>query len=126
RKHYEKISNQFLWFLQHYMYNPNEDSVHASQIQDAWTNGYCVANRAIADAVCEELKREETPAVVMLHDYHLYVAPAMIRECYTSTVIQQFIHIPSPDFPCWHFLPGTIPPALYRGMVGNDSTGFQD
>src|SRR2546421_10964598 len=22
RKHYEKISNQFLWFLQHYMYNP--------------------------------------------------------------------------------------------------------
>src|SRR5437773_1771669 len=26
RKHYEKISNQVLWFLQHYMYNPTEDS----------------------------------------------------------------------------------------------------
>src|SRR5436305_4923524 len=45
RKHYEKISNHFLWFLQHYMFNPNEDSANASQIQDAWTNGYCVANQ---------------------------------------------------------------------------------
>lgn len=125
RKHYEKISNQFLWFLQHYMYNPNEDSVHAPQIQDAWTTGYCVANRAIANAVCEELKREDTPAVVMLQDYHLYLAPAMIRECYPSTVIQQFIHIPWPDVRCWHFLPSNITHAIYSGLVGNDIIGFQ-
>src|SRR5437763_14868507 len=26
RKHYEGFSNQVLWFLQHYLYNPNEDS----------------------------------------------------------------------------------------------------
>jgi trehalose 6-phosphate synthase len=125
RKHYEKISNQFLWFLQHYMYNPNEDSAHASQVQDAWTNGYCVANQAIANAVCEELKREDSPAVVMLQDYHLYVAPAMIRECYPSTVIQQFIHIPWPDIRCWHFLPSNITQAIYSGLMGNDIIGFQ-
>src|SRR5712691_11589537 len=47
RKHYEQISNQLLWFLQHYLYDPTEDSTTDNKIQDAWTNGYCVANRAI-------------------------------------------------------------------------------
>src|SRR5881392_1552089 len=80
RKHYEGFSNQVLWFLQHYLYNPNEDSAFTRRIQDAWTNGYCVANRAIADAVNVEIEREEGAAVVMLHDYHLYLAPQMIRK----------------------------------------------
>lgn len=125
RKHYENISNQLLWFLQHYMYDPTEDSTLASLLQDAWTNGYCVANRAIANAVNAEIDREDTPAVVMLQDYHLYLAPAMIRARHPSVVMQQFIHIPWPDVRCWHFLPIDIALAIYSGLVGNDIIGFQ-
>ena len=125
RKHYEGFSNQVLWFLQHYLYNPNEDSAFTRRIQDAWTNGYCVANRAIADAVNVEIEREEGPAVVMLHDYHLYLAPEMIRKDHPSVIMQQFIHIPWPDIRCWHFLPSNITHAIYSGLVGNDIIGFQ-
>src|SRR2546429_5106889 len=61
----------------------------------------------------------------MLHDYHLYLASAMIRNDHPSVVIQQFIHIPWPDVRCWHFLPSNITHAIYSGLVGNDIIGFQ-
>ncbi len=40
RKHYEVISNQVLWFLQHYLYDPSDDSSTTRRLQDAWDNGY--------------------------------------------------------------------------------------
>ena len=125
RKHYEIVSNQLLWFLQHYLYNPTEDSATTQRIQDAWTKGYRVANQEIAKAVCTELESKDGSAVVMLHDYHLYLAPAMIRACYPSIVMQHFIHIPWPDIRCWHFLPSNITQDIYHGLVGNDIIGFQ-
>lgn len=125
RKHYEQISNQLLWFLQHYLYNPNTDSVVAQKIQDAWENGYRVANQAIAEAVIAEIESEHTRPVVMLHDYHLYLASRMIREKHPTVVMQQFIHIPWPDARCWHFLPSNIVQDLYQGLSGNDIIGFQ-
>src|SRR5229473_608811 len=125
RKHYEEISNQLLWFLQHYLYDPMENSFSERKLQDAWENGYCVANRAIADAVCAEIHRGIGTPVVMLHDYHLYLAPAMIREQHPTIIMQQFIHIPWPDIRCWQFLPGNIAQAIYRGLAGNDIIGFQ-
>ncbi|HLG75372.1 MAG TPA: trehalose-6-phosphate synthase [Ktedonobacteraceae bacterium] len=125
RKHYEKISNELLWFLQHYMFDPTQDSAATSQLQDAWTNGYMVANQAIADAVIAEIEREKTVPVVMLQDYHLYLAPAMIRKSHPTIIMQQFIHIPWPDVRCWHFLPSNMAQAIYSGLVGNDIIGFQ-
>lgn len=130
RKHYEVISNQVLWFLQHYLYDAAENSSAARRLQDAWTNGYVVANRAIADAVIAEISHDESgshnsSAVVMLHDYHLYLASALIREAHPGVVMQQFIHIPWPDIRCWNFLPGNIAQAIFSGLVGNDIIGFQ-
>jgi len=125
RKHYEEISNQLFWFLQHYMYGPTQDSASAKQLQDAWENGYTVANQAIACAVNAEIEREETVPVVMLQDYHLYLAPAMIRQQHPNIIMQHFIHIPWPDIRCWHFLPSRIAQAVYQGLVGNDIIGFQ-
>lgn len=125
RKHYEQISNQLLWFLQHYLYNPNEDSKAAKKIQDAWENGYCVANRAIADAVIAEIESEQSRPIVMLHDYHLYLAPRMIRAQHPDIMMEQFIHIPWPDVRCWHFLPSNISQDIYQGLAGNDIIGFQ-
>ena len=125
RKHYEQICNTLLWFLQHYLYDPTDDSTSASKLQDAWENGYYVANRAIADAVNVEIDRQDTTPIVMLHDYHLYLAPAMIRQRHPSIIMQQFIHIPWPDIRCWQFLPSNIAQAIYSGLTGNDIIGFQ-
>lgn len=125
RKHYDKVSNQVLWFLQHYLYSPYDAPLSDQRLQDAWANGYVVANQAIADAVSTEIEREESTPVVMLHDYHLYLAPAMIRQRHPQVVMQQFIHIPWPDARVWHFLPSNISQAIYNGLVGNDIIGFQ-
>ena len=125
RKYYEKISNELLWFLQHYMYDPTHESSSTNELQDAWTHGYTVANQAIADAVNAEIEREEAVPVVMLQDYHLYLVPAMIRRAHPSIIMQQFIHIPWPDVRCWHFLPSNMAQAIYSGLVGNDIIGFQ-
>ncbi len=125
RKHYEQICNTLLWFLQHYLYDPTDGSTSASKLQDAWENGYYVANRAIADAVNVEIERQDTTPIVMLHDYHLYLAPAMICERHPSVIMQQFIHIPWPDIRCWQFLPSKMAQAIYNGLAGNDIIGFQ-
>src|SRR6266487_4223996 len=125
RKHYEQICNTLLWFLQHYLYDPTDGSISARKIQDAWENGYYVANRAIADTVNIEIEREVTTPIVMLHDYHLYLAPAMIRQRHPTIIMQQFIHIPWPDIRCWQVLPGNISQAIYSGLAGNDIIGFQ-
>lgn len=125
RKYYERISNQLLWFLQHYLYNPTENSRVAKRFQDAWESGYRVANDAIAQAVIDEIERTQGSAVVMLHDYHLYLAPRMIRQKHPGIVMQHFIHIPWPDIRCWHFLPSNIAHEIYQGLVGNDIIGFQ-
>ncbi|WP_170293080.1 alpha,alpha-trehalose-phosphate synthase (UDP-forming) [Thermogemmatispora aurantia] len=125
RKHYDIISNRVLWFLQHYLYDPSSNSFNYQRLQDAWRNGYRVANQAIAEAVNAEIERAETTPVVMLHDYHLYLVAAMIRERHPSIITQQFIHIPWPDSRCWHFLPSNITQEIYRGLVGNDIVGFQ-
>ncbi len=125
RKHYEQVCNRLLWFLQHYLYDPSDDSIPANKLQDAWENGYYIANRAIADAVNVEIEREDKTPVVMLHDYHLYLAPAMIRQRHPTIIMQQFIHIPWPDIRCWQFLPSNIAQTIYSGLAGNDIIGFQ-
>jgi trehalose 6-phosphate synthase len=125
RKYYDIISNQVLWFLQHYLF---EDSLSPQQIQDGWEQGYCRANQVLADAVCDELGRDSEPAVVLLQDYHLYLTSAMIRQrhCNRSMILQQFIHIPWPEVRYWQTsLPTNITQAIYTGLLGNDILGFQ-
>jgi len=125
RKFYEKISNEVLWFLQHYMYDPIQNQNSIRQLQDAWNNGYRVANQALADGINAEIESSDTMPVVMLHDYHLYLVSSMIRKRHPSIITQQFIHIPWPDIRCWHFLPSHIAQDIYSGLVGNDIIGFQ-
>src|SRR5258708_39659097 len=107
------------------MYDPTGDSTFARKIQDAWENGYCVANQAIADAVNVGIEREDTVPVVMLHDYHLYLAPAMIRQHHPTITMHHFIHIPWPDIRCWQFLPGNIAQSIYTSRAVNTTTRAQ-
>jgi trehalose 6-phosphate synthase len=126
RKHYEQISNQVLWFLQHYLFDQSVAPPSIEQIQDAWENGYYKANQIIAEAVCAEIDREPGSAVVLLHDYHLYLTSAMIRQRQPSIVMQQFIHIPWPEVRYWQTnLPTALTQAIYNGLLGNDILGFQ-
>src|SRR5260370_1208321 len=126
RKHYDLMSNRILWFTQHYLLEHGEDALSAEKLQDAWKNGYTRVNEAIAAAICEEIESEPTRAMAMFHDYHLYLVSARVRERHPHIVMQQFLHIPWPEFRYWaSSLPTAILRAIFEGVLGNDILGFQ-
>src|SRR6266511_679971 len=120
---YNVIANPTLWFLQHYLW----DLAHAPQVDQglnhAWEEGYVAVNAAFADAVLAELEREPD-AAVCFHDYHLYLAPRLVRERRPESMLTHFIHIPWPQTDYWHVLPDSIRRAIHDGLLGNDIVGF--
>jgi len=121
--HYNVVSNPTLWFIQHYLwelaYTPQVDV----GLNHAWEEGYVAVNRAFADAIVDEFDREPD-APVFFHDYHLYLAPAIVREQRPDAVLTHFVHIPWPQTDYWHVLPETIRRSLHEGLLANDIVTF--
>jgi trehalose 6-phosphate synthase len=124
-KFYNIFCNPLLWFLQHYMWNspytPNVDD----SVYDAWETGYIPVNRAFAEAVVDEAQHSLHPPYVMFHDYHLYLAPGMVREALPEAIIQHFLHIPWPDPVYWQMLPAFMRSAICGSLCASDIVGFQ-
>ena len=124
-KFYNIFCNPLLWFLQHYMwsspYTPNVDE----SVYDAWETGYIPVNRAFADAVVDEARHSVLPPYVMLHDYHLYLAPGMVREALPEAIIQHFLHIPWPDPSYWQMIPAFMRSAICESLCASDIVGLQ-
>ncbi|MEW6583065.1 MAG: trehalose-6-phosphate synthase [Actinomycetota bacterium] len=120
---YNVIANPMLWFIQHYLWDLSNAPDIRSEELDAWENGYQAANRAFAAAVGDELDAQPD-AVVMLHDYHLYTAPPLIRERHPDAFLHFFVHIPwtQPDY--WRMLPPRIREAIVAGLLANDIIAF--
>ena len=125
-KFYNIFCNPLLWFLQHYMwsppYTPNVDGV----VHDAWATGYRLVNEAFADAIVAEAatKGGDSP-FVMLHDYHLYLVPGMVRARLPDAFIYHFIHIPWPASHFWQLLPVSIRSTICESLCAADLMGFQ-
>jgi len=120
---YNVVANPTLWFLQHYLWDLKQAPRWDRGLHHAWDEGYVAVNRSFADAVAAELEREPD-AAVFLHDYHLYLAPRMIREDRPEATLAQFIHIPWPQSDQWRVLPARIRTAIHDGLLGNDVVGF--
>ena len=124
-KFYSVFCNPLLWFLQHYMWNsahtPNVDA----RAYDAWENGYVAVNKSFAHAVIDEALKYDLPPLVMLHDYHLYLAAGYIRERIPDIFLQHFTHIPWPGPYYWQLLPCSIRKAICQGLCANDIVGLQ-
>jgi trehalose 6-phosphate synthase len=120
---YNVISNPMLWFLQHYLWElAYEPSIDVA-LQHAWDGGYAQVNETFAQAVLEELEAEPE-AAVFFHDYHLYLAPRLVRERAPDALLVHFVHIPWPQTDYWHVLPDRIRRAVHEGMLANDLVGF--
>jgi trehalose 6-phosphate synthase len=120
---YNVVANPTLWFLQHYMwglaYAPDIDV----ELRDAWFNGYVPVNEGFADAIVAEIDRRPE-AAVFLHDYHLYLAPKLVRERRPNALLTHFIHIPWPETDYWHVLPEPLRAAIHEGVLANDILGL--
>jgi trehalose 6-phosphate synthase len=120
---YNVIANPILWFIQHYLWDlSNAPDIRQEEL-DAWDYGYQAVNRDIAEAVVTQIEGQEQP-LVMLHDYHLYTAPRMIRETRPDVFLHHFVHIPWSQPDSWRVLPTRIRNAVFDGLLANDIIGF--
>jgi trehalose 6-phosphate synthase len=120
---YNVIANPMLWFIQHYLWDlSNAPDIRRHEV-DAYEQGYCVVNKDLADAVLEEVAPHEQ-AVVMLHDYHLYVAPRYIRAARPDLFLHHFVHIPWTQPDAWRVLPADIREDIFEGILSNDIIAF--
>src|SRR3954465_13532123 len=120
---YNVVANPMLWFIQHYLWDlSNAPDVRRHEIE-AFEFGYNVVNEDLAKAVVEEIEGGEEP-VVMVHDYHLYTLPGLIRKARPDAFLHHFVHIPWTQPDAWRVLPRGVRREIYEGLLANDIIGF--
>ncbi|MGI8533520.1 MAG: alpha,alpha-trehalose-phosphate synthase (UDP-forming) [Candidatus Limnocylindrales bacterium] len=124
RAHYSVVANPFLWFLQHQLYQlPYQPRVDDDLIE-AWRGGYRVVNQRLGRVAVEAAGDVGRP-VVLLQDYHLYLAAQAVREARPDALVTHFNHIPWPGVDAWQVLPQQMRRSICEGLLANDILGFQ-
>jgi trehalose 6-phosphate synthase len=121
--YYNVVANPVLWFIQHHLWDLKSSPNIDQGLHHAWEQGYVAVNRNFAEAVGNELERNPD-ASVFFHDYHLYLAPRLVREARPDALLQHFVHIPWPEADDWHILPRGIREQIHEGILANDAIGF--
>ena len=120
---YNIIANPMLWFIQHYLWDlSNAPDIRRHEVE-AFEYGYNVVNEDLALAVVEEIEGLSEP-VVMIHDYHLYTLPQLVRRARPDAFLHHFVHIPWSQSDAWRVLPNRIREEIYCGLLANDIIGF--
>jgi hypothetical protein len=120
---YNVFANPMLWFIQHYLWDlSNAPDIRRNEVE-AFEYGYNVVNDDLAEAVVEEIDGQDEP-VVMVHDYHLYTLPALVRRARPDAFLHHFIHIPWTQPDAWRVLPRGIRREIFEGLLANDIIGF--
>ncbi len=88
---YNIIANPMLWFIQHYLWDlSNAPDIRRNETE-AFEFGYNVVNEDLARGVLEEIEGVPEP-VVMVHDYHLYTLPELVRRARPDVFLHPFVH----------------------------------
>ena len=120
---YNQVANPLLWFIQHYLWDLSNVPDIRAEDRLAWERGYKQVNEDLARAALEEVEDLADP-VVMVHDYHLYTCPALIRAERPDAFLHHFVHIPWTQPDAWRVLPEDIRTEIFEGLLANDIVGF--
>ncbi|KAJ3107047.1 Trehalose-6-P synthase/phosphatase complex synthase subunit [Phlyctochytrium planicorne] len=114
--HYNGFSNSILWPLFHY--HPGEITFD----EEHW-EAYQQANVAFADALAAVVQDGD---LIWVHDYHLMLLPALLRERIGTRVanvkIGYFLHTPFPSSEIYRILP--VRKQILLGVLQSDLIGF--
>jgi len=110
---YHGFSNRTLWPLYH-------DAIRTPEFHRDWWEPYHTVNRRFATAVARTARKGD---LVWVHDYHLQLVPAMLRELRPDVRIGFFLHIPFPPPELFSWLPWRR--EVVQGLLGADVVGFQ-
>jgi trehalose 6-phosphate synthase len=120
---YNVFSNPMLWFIHHELWALAERPEIDGGTWAAW-DSYRAVNAALADAAGSEYEALGGDAAVMLHDYQLYTAPAVLRERHPEAVITHFVHVPWPGRNAWRVLPEPMRREICDGLLSCDVVGL--
>jgi trehalose 6-phosphate synthase len=121
---YAIIANPLLWFIQHYLWDHACAPDITQRELDAWEHGYVEVNRRFADATIAAAAELPSGAVVMVHDYHFYLVPKLVRSAGLDVFLHFFVHIPWPQPDAWRVLPAALREPLIEGLLGSDIVAF--
>ncbi|MBW3554395.1 MAG: trehalose-6-phosphate synthase, partial [Gemmatimonadetes bacterium] len=113
-RYYLGFSNQFLWPLCHYR-------PALTRVRARYWERYRRVNRRFAEAVLDEARGGS--AAVWFQDYHLALAPAIVRARRPDLALAHFWHIPWPPLEIFEVTPQARD--LIGGLLANDLLGFQ-
>ncbi|MEO7271673.1 MAG: trehalose-6-phosphate synthase [Vicinamibacterales bacterium] len=114
RGFYHGFANEGLWPLCH--------AVDVQpQFRPADYGAYCAANAKLVEAVVQE-SGGEAP-IVLVQDYHVALAPRLLRRRLPASRIVSFWHIPWPRATVFMRCPWAS--ELVQGLLGSDTVAFQ-
>ncbi len=112
RDYYGGFSNRAIWPLFHYF------TQHAAYDRSHW-EAYRRVNERFAATAAEVARPEDA---IWVHDYHLMLVPALIRDRLPEVRIGFFLHIPFPSYEVFRLLPWRQ--EILDGLLGADLVGF--
>jgi len=117
---YNGIANSTLWFVHHLLFDTANRPVFDAHFRREWAS-YLDYNAAFADAIAEEAAPR---AKAVVQDYHLSLAPRLLRERRPDLAIGHFSHTPWAPPEYFRLLPDDVAVALLEGLLSADHLGF--
>ena len=111
---YQGFCNKTIWPLFHYF--PSYAS-----FKDEYWDSYKKVNMYFAEKILKIIKQDD---IIWIHDYHLMLLPALLKEQYPDISIGYFHHIPFPSFEIFRLLPKQWRDEILKGILGADLIGF--
>ncbi len=109
---YDGFSNKVIWPLFHYF-------PQYIEFNESYWEEYVKVNRKYAETLSRVYRKGD---FLWIHDYHLMLLPAMIREKFPDATIGFFLHIPFPAYEVFRIIPWKR--EILEGLIGSDLIGF--
>lgn len=120
-RYYDEVSNRMLWFATHCLWGEVPMPAFGDAHREAWRDGYLRVNQRFADAV---VQITSPSTLVLFQDYHLAVAPRLLRRARPDQKIFHFTHSSFCGPDGFAPLPDQIARGVIEGMLGADLLGF--
>ncbi|MDH6579631.1 trehalose-6-phosphate synthase [Kitasatospora sp. MAP5-34] len=117
---YNGVANSTLWFVHHLLYDTPVSPVFDDRFRREWES-YRAYNAAFAEALAVEAA---PGAAVLIQDYHLSLAPELLRALRPDLRIGHFSHTPWAPPEYYRMLPDDVGAAVLAGILGTDRAAF--
>jgi trehalose 6-phosphate synthase len=118
--HYDVVSNEYLWFLFHYLFDVPASPIFDASFDEAWAD-YRHVNELYAEAAVAA----DRSNVILVQDYHLMLVGAALRKMgRVRRPLLYFHHTPWCDPEYFTLLPDHVGQELLEAMLAYDVIGF--